>query len=109
MNTEIQKEEIVDDTLTYLHKAKCTKCGVHFIVCSWEKDKESFFCPECGKLSPQIRWIETTADPIFQIVPGIKARLERIGDSLIPEEVGLKMLNIQGHLVAKYMEGACKE
>lgn len=89
MNNE-GRNGITQNLSTWLHKFKCLKCGLHFIVCSWYPDWPNAgttrdqtlgeatgkcHCPECGSDEEKLRWSEerTEAHPepfIFQVVPG---------------------------------------
>lgn len=55
-------------------RAKCTACGLHFVLFTWEPEKhpiESIYCPECGQHEGRYAlWRIDMADPIFQWVPG---------------------------------------
>ncbi|MCJ8172540.1 HNH endonuclease [Clostridium botulinum] len=72
-------EKIVGTTETFTQKkVKCLDCGVHFIVCSWYRDKHdrlSLHCPECGQNHGNfLVWTQQKFGFIFQDVPG-KANL----------------------------------
>lgn len=70
----------------WLHKFKCMKCGLHFVVCSWYENwphegttqKELtgetsglVFCPECGSTSSKLYYRESREAQIYQEVPGM--------------------------------------
>ncbi len=68
-------ENIIHTTATFTQKkAKCLACGLHFIVCSWHKDKHdssSLHCPECGQSSGNfLVWSQQKFGFIFEDVPG---------------------------------------
>ncbi len=56
--------------MTYEHKYKCLKCGLHFIVYSWRDNTESPYCPECGERGSVMHWLDTSDKEIFEFVPG---------------------------------------
>jgi len=66
---------LVQTTATYTQKkVKCLECGLHFIICTWEKDKHdssSILCPECGQNDGLfLVWTQQKFGFIFQDVPG---------------------------------------
>jgi|GEM_PF-1139553 len=67
--------KLVQTTATYTQKKiKCLNCSLHFIICTWEKDKHnsnSICCPECGqKKGLFLVWTQQKFGFIFQDVPG---------------------------------------
>ncbi|SHN88594.1 HNH endonuclease [Desulfitobacterium chlororespirans] len=67
--------KLVQTTATYTQKkVKCLKCGLHFIICTWERDRHdssSIHCPECGQNeSLFLVWTQQKFGFIFQDVPG---------------------------------------
>ncbi|SHI03967.1 HNH endonuclease [Clostridium collagenovorans DSM 3089] len=72
-------ETLINTTATFTQKkAKCLSCGLHFILCSWHKDKHdssSLHCPECGQSNGNfLVWSQQKFGFIFEDVPG-KANL----------------------------------
>ncbi|MCA1035682.1 HNH endonuclease [Bacillus infantis] len=66
---------LVQTTATYTQKkVKCLECGLHFIICSWNKDahnSSTINCPECGQNNSNfIVWSQQKFGFIFQDVPG---------------------------------------
>ena len=55
-------------------KCKCMKCGLHFIICTFEPKQHTagtIHCPECGQRGRGIMiWAEKVCAPIFKVVPG---------------------------------------
>ena len=55
-------------------KAKCLRCGLHFVICTWHPERhtaDTITCPECGqKDGMYCVWEEKVPDPIFTVVPG---------------------------------------
>ena len=56
-------------------KAKCLKCSLHFIVCTWSPERhtaQTLVCPECGQHRGQfLVWKEVPSEAlIYQAVPG---------------------------------------
>lgn len=67
--------KLVQTTATYTQKKiKCLNCSLHFIICTWEKNKHksnSICCPECGqKKGLFLVWTQQKFGFIFQDVPG---------------------------------------
>ncbi|NRR05928.1 HNH endonuclease [Brevibacillus sp. RS1.1] len=67
--------ELVQTTSTYTQKKiKCLNCSLHFIICTWDKDKHdssSISCPECGQGKGLfLIWTQQKFGFIFQDVPG---------------------------------------
>lgn len=56
--------------MTYEHKYKCLRCGLHFIIYSWDEKKGTPFCPECQSHGPSMHWLNETEKEIFEFVPG---------------------------------------
>ncbi|MED1539939.1 HNH endonuclease signature motif containing protein [Bacillus inaquosorum] len=70
---------LVQTTATYTQiKVKCLECGLHFIICTWNKvthNSSTINCPECGQNKGNfLVWAQQKFGFIFQDVPG-KARL----------------------------------
>lgn len=66
---------LVQTTSTYTQKkVKCLNCSLHFIICTWDKDKHdsgSICCPECGQNQGLFAiWTQQKFGFIFQDVPG---------------------------------------
>ncbi|MGQ9023837.1 HNH endonuclease [Bacillus sp. 18-5] len=66
---------LVQTTATYTQKkVKCLECGLHFIICSWNKEthnSSTITCPECGqKKGNYLVWAQQKFGFIFQDVPG---------------------------------------
>lgn len=66
---------LVQTTATYTQKkVKCLECGLHFIICTWNKDahnSSTITCPECGqKNGNYLVWAQQKFGFIFQDVPG---------------------------------------
>lgn len=56
---------------TFLHKAKCLSCSLHFIACSFNSEWKPQFCPECGGNESFLCWAPQETDRfIFEFVPG---------------------------------------
>lgn len=59
-------------------KVKCLDCGLHFIICTWNKDRHNsstINCPECKQNNGNfLVWAQQKFGFIFQDVPG-KARI----------------------------------
>lgn len=55
-------------------KFKCTICGLHFIVCTWQPERHGVmaeYCPECGQHEGRfVLWSEPSDLHIFEVVPG---------------------------------------
>lgn len=55
-------------------KVKCLNCGLHFIICTWEKERHTnrtIHCPECGSQNGgYLVWIQEKPGFIFEDVPG---------------------------------------
>lgn len=55
-------------------KAICLRCGLHFVICSWEPERHSadtLHCPECGQHGGGfLTWHKKMFGFIFQTVPG---------------------------------------
>lgn len=67
--------ELIGDMPTYTQvKIKCLNCGLHFIICTWDKDRHSnktIHCPECGSHNgAYLVWIQEKPGFIFEDVPG---------------------------------------
>lgn len=67
--------KLVQTTSTYTQKKiKCLNCSLHFIICTWDKDKHnsgSICCPECGQSQGLfLIWTQQKFGFIFQDVPG---------------------------------------
>ncbi|MBU8580158.1 MULTISPECIES: HNH endonuclease [Bacillus] len=67
--------KLVQTTATYTQKKiKCLACGLHFIICTWNKhlhNSSTIICPECGqKKGDFIVWAQQKFGFIFQEVPG---------------------------------------
>lgn len=66
---------LVQTTATYTQKkVKCLECGLHFIICTWNKDahnSSTISCPECGQNNGNyLVWAQQKFGFIFQDVPG---------------------------------------
>ncbi|MFD4820874.1 HNH endonuclease signature motif containing protein [Peribacillus butanolivorans] len=66
---------LVQTTATYTQKKiKCLECGLHYIICTWEKDKHdssTVHCPECGQKNGNfLVWTQQKLGFIYQEVPG---------------------------------------
>ena len=66
---------MVEATATYTQlRVKCTLCGLHFIICTWEPDQHdmsTIYCPECGQhKGDYLVWKADVEGFIFQAVPG---------------------------------------
>lgn len=66
---------LVQTTATYTQKkVKCLNCSLHFIICTWDKDKHdssSICCPECGQNKGLfLVWTQQKFGFIFEDVPG---------------------------------------
>jgi len=63
-------------------KVKCLKCGLHFIIFTWNKESHSLhtlYCPECGQHEGKfVIWQEDSNKQIFEFVPGLNAKLTDI-------------------------------
>jgi len=58
---------------TYIHKVKCTGCGLHFAAYSWRKDWTPESCPECKSSLPglgYLHWRQESDHQVFEFVPG---------------------------------------
>ncbi len=59
---------------TTVFGCKCTACGLHFNVYTWEPERHkvnTLYCPECGQHEGRfIMWRHDTDEPIFRHVPG---------------------------------------
>jgi DNA-directed RNA polymerase subunit RPC12/RpoP len=59
----------------FQHPLKCTRCGLHFTVASYNEDwpdgnENAAFCPECGERK-LIQWEPRKIDKeIFEDIPG---------------------------------------
>ena len=57
-------------------KVKCIDCGLHFVICTWNRDQwikippRKIYCPECGKNDRQLIWSEDSQQEINNVVPG---------------------------------------
>lgn len=55
-------------------KVKCLRCGLHFIVCTWDASRHTrrtLCCPECHQRDAAFAvWRESVAGFIYQAVPG---------------------------------------
>ncbi|QIB69296.1 HNH endonuclease [Aminipila butyrica] len=55
-------------------KVKCLNCGLHFIICTWDKERhtnKTIHCPECGANNGRnLVWIQEKPGFIFEDVPG---------------------------------------
>ena len=55
-------------------KAKCLRCGLHFILCTWfpaRHGRRTLACPECHQHDGAFAvWREPVARFIFEAVPG---------------------------------------
>jgi predicted Zn-ribbon and HTH transcriptional regulator len=60
----------MSDRRTYVIKAKCRNCGLHFAAYSWSEDWLPSYCPECGAGGMFMVWKEESDDFIFQHIPG---------------------------------------
>lgn len=68
-------KEIDGEKSTFINvKAKCLRCGLHFVVCTWEPDRhtaDSLYCPECGGNGHFLVWKAPPKERfIFELVPG---------------------------------------
>lgn len=67
----------------FSHRLKCTRCGMHFTVHSWEENwpqhaaatpsrnrKAHAYCPECGGSGPFLHWRKEVPEEVFELVPG---------------------------------------
>ncbi|MDL5024697.1 HNH endonuclease [Bacillus velezensis] len=66
---------LIQTTATYTQKkVKCFECGLHFIICTWNKDthnSSTIHCPECGQNNGHfLVWSQQKFGFIFQDVPG---------------------------------------
>lgn len=67
--------KLIGDMPTYTQvKVKCLNCGLHFIICTWDKDRhtnQTIHCPECGSHNgAHLVWIQEKPGFIFEDVPG---------------------------------------
>ncbi len=55
---------LVQTTATYTQmKEKCSECGLHFIICTWNKDthnSSTINCPECGQNNGNFPCMDST-------------------------------------------------
>lgn len=55
-------------------KCKCSRCQLHFIICTWTPDlhtPDKITCPECGQREGAFAvWVEEVSAPICTVVPG---------------------------------------
>lgn len=60
--------------MTYAIKFKCSSCGLHYQLFTWNADwteQYKSFCPECGVKGGKMVWgPEETDKQIFEFVPG---------------------------------------
>lgn len=66
---------LIRDIPTYTQmKVKCLNCGLHFIICTWYKDRhtnKTIYCPECGLHNgANLVWMQEKPGFIFEDVPG---------------------------------------
>lgn len=75
--------QFVDDMVSSmplftLKKAKCMRCSLHFMLCTWEPSRHSaatLHCPECGQHQGGfLVWEQLERGFIFQFVPGSAQR-----------------------------------
>jgi DNA-directed RNA polymerase subunit RPC12/RpoP len=57
--------------VTYEHKYKCMRCGLHFTLYSWQMEREQTpTCPECENKKNFMYWVDETEQQIYEFVPG---------------------------------------
>ena len=67
--------KLVQNTSTYTQKKiKCLQCGLHFIICTWDKERHNsttVHCPECGQNDQLFMvWTQQKFGFIYEDVPG---------------------------------------
>lgn len=72
---ELFLQGLIGNIPTYTQvKVKCLNCGLHFIICTWDKERhtnKTIHCPECGAHNgANLIWIQEKPGFIFEDVPG---------------------------------------
>lgn len=72
----------IDESSSFINvKVKCLRCGLHFILCTWEPERHraaTIHCPECGQHHGHFMVWQAVPEEelIFQLVPGEDALVE---------------------------------